>query len=49
LKNVFGKGISKIQVKKRNRLFIYPKGHTEYWNFTNKENILNEIWDILKY
>lgn len=48
LKEAFGAGIKDIEVKTRNWFFVYPKGHTEYWNFSNPKNILNHLWNILK-
>lgn len=48
LKEAFGSGIRDIEIKNKHQLFVYPKGHTEYWNFNNHKNVLNELWDILK-
>lgn len=48
LKKAFGAGIKDIEVKLKNRIVIYPKGHTEYWDFNNPKNILNNLWVTLK-
>jgi len=48
LKEVFGAGIKDIEIKNTNKCFINPKGHTEYWNFNNPNNMLNELWNVLK-
>lgn len=48
LKDVFGAGIKDIELKMRNWFFVYPKGHTEYWNFNYPINVLNRLWVTLK-
>lgn len=44
---LFGPGIKDIPVKRPKGLFAVPGGHTTYWDFDNKRNILNHIWEIL--
>lgn len=44
----FGKGIKELEKKRSNIFFFYPGGHTRYWDFDNKENILDQIWEILE-
>jgi len=47
LKEAFGAGIKDIEVKTKNWFLFYPKGHTEYWNFNNRNNILDKLWVTL--
>ena len=44
----FGKGIRDIALERSNPFFFYPGGHTRYWDFDNKENILSYLWEILE-
>lgn len=44
----FGAGVKDIAIKRSNPFFFYPGGHTRYWDFDNKTNILPHLWDVLE-
>ena len=48
LKNVFGAGIKDIEIKTKNRFFLYPSVHTKYWDIKYHNNVLNKLWGIIQ-
>lgn len=46
--DLFGKGIEDIEIFKGAKIFAYPAGHTTYWDYANKKNVLEKIWTILE-
>ena len=44
---LFGAGIKDLLVNRPKGFFAVPGGHTAYWDFDNKQNILKHIWEVL--
>jgi hypothetical protein len=47
MKRKFGNGIKDIE-KPRKGFFLFPGGHTEYWDLKDKNNALKEIVDAMQ-